>query len=519
MQSSLPRTLIRTALAVGLALTAPAWAESVTYPGATLLDLSGCPRQNNTLAPAGSDAPGCKSTSLSGNTVELDSYTNPPDTTVSDVYGAFSTADATAITSNQVSVDGHAVTAVVGGELDYIGNAPKANVSVSGNGVTLKANADIGESFGADAYNRTTGNSEAKNNSVTMNGGTVQFYLIGGQAGSSTGAAEAQLNSVTVNGGLVKTDVEGGDAYYNFSGGSASAHDNTATLAGGEVQGDIEGAYSDNNAANNHAVISGGTADGNVYAAYIHGDSAGDGASANDVTISGASTVDGSVYGGFVKNAGSAANNHVIISGGALNADIYAAWINGASAGDSVNNNDVTISGAPSLGGGLYGGHVDSGVGTASGNTLNLHSAGIDASNLREFQNLHFYLPPGLDNTGTAPMLKVSSIADISNARIQASLEGAGPTLHTGDKYMLLWVLETLNATGIAPLTGTLGGFNYTVSVETSIPGMDGQALMLTIGNRVPPSVPAPAIGYGGLLALGLLFTVSAGAWLRGTRR
>jgi hypothetical protein len=29
----------------------------------------------------------------------------------------------------------------------------------------------------------------------------------------------------------------------------------------------------------------------------------------------------------------------------------------------------------------------------------------------------------------------------------------------------------------------------------------------------------APAIGYGGLLALGLLFTVSAGAWLRGARR
>jgi hypothetical protein len=432
MKRSLSHTLVHAGLALGLTLAAPAWAETVTYPGATLLNLTGC-GSNNVLAPTGSDS--CKSTSLSGNAVTLNQYTVPPDTTVSDVWGAFSTTDATAMTNNQVSIDGHVTGRTYGAWLSYNG-ATQANVSVSGNSVTIETHADTGDGVGAEALNNGDGNAEAKVNSVTVNGGTVN-YLVGGYTyvfGSGTG--ESWLNSVTVNDGLVSFNIEGGDAY-SYANAGVSAHDNTVTVNGGEVDGElidgIKGAYSDDNAANNHVIITGGTLKGDIYAAYIYG----------------------------------------------------------YSASDSVNDNDVTISGAPTLGTGLYGGHVDN-LGTASGNTLNLHSADLAVDKLGEFQKLHFYLPPGLANDGSEPMMTAE--ADITNATVEIDLEGAGPTLQTGDKYLLLIGPAITGGNTVTPTSGTVGGFQYTLQSLR-----DPDRLMLVIGEPAPTTyrLDVTVIGLG----------------------
>jgi hypothetical protein len=451
---------------LALALAAPAWAgDIIDYPNDGTSTLTTIVGDANSLGPSGSadsDSPPNYSTYLTYNVVALDSTAGGAVT--GDVFGAINFHDATALQTNEVDIHDSVGKYVFGAWLNYTASTA-AGVTVSGNYVLVYPNttSTIGSKVvGGEADNNSSGDATASGNTVNINSGTVSSAVYGGKASShADGTATADSNSVGIYGGVLKSDAYGGLATLGTSSSTTTATNNTVTLdIGGEV--------------------------------------------------------DGSIYGGF--SDATASTNHVVITGGTVKKDIYA-----AAANTSATGNDVTISGTPTLGTGLYGGDAP----TSTGNTLYFHSTGLSVGDLSYFQTLHFYLPttaaPG------TPLLTVttasgSGSANLNGATIQVDLDGAGgPVLHVGDKFTLIRAV-VLNATGFTPTTGTLGGFGYTLTTApSSLPDTTSATdLVLTLNGttpRTPTATSAPAIGYGGLIALGLLFTVFAGVWLRGARR
>jgi hypothetical protein len=199
---------------------------------------------------------------------------------------------------------------VAGGYVGSGGSATDNDVKI--NGGTIE--------FGVLGGFVMGGTGNARNNSVTINAGTVNATLgvYGGLLTPETEGGTAVNNSLTINGGIIVGIVSGGISEY----GSVSG--NTVTITGGELstldndgdsENDISGGISENSdSKGNRVIISGG---------YIHdyddifGGVAEDGeASENALTISGGRVVvNGSILGGSVFN-GNALNNRIVVSGG-----------------------------------------------------------------------------------------------------------------------------------------------------------------------------------------------------------
>ncbi|MDR0250354.1 MAG: hypothetical protein LBI35_03440, partial [Burkholderiales bacterium] len=153
-------------------------------------------------------------------------------------------------------------------------------------------------------------------------------------------------------------------------------------------------------------------------------------------------------------------------------------------------NNTVTVRGAPTFGtsvelNGGYAYATDPLDSTSVGNTLNFHSAGLRVHQLYFFQNLNFYLPSTLTAGGTA--LTVTVAADVADVTVNVSFEGAGPSLQTGNRYVLIDA-GTLHG-DFQPTFGTIAGYAYTVAKEDN-------RLVLTIGAR--QFAPGPTRNYSG---------------------
>ncbi|GHT44922.1 hypothetical protein FACS189454_03560 [Planctomycetales bacterium] len=205
----------------------------------------------------------------------------------------------------------------------------------------------------------------------------------GAVGGDGNGVATVTNNHITIqetNTGIVGVIASGVgfDGLVSF---------NTVTIQGSRDAGhpgfNVAGGFATNN----------GTAEDNTV--YIGKDSNGNG------TYSG--TVDSDVLGGV---GDCAERNHVFISGGTVTGDIY-----GSLAETSANNNTVSISTSGTTYKDIYGG----GTATAAtgdlfvGSTLNLHTSGMTAANVYNFENLNFFLPSTL-TASTTPLLTVNSI-------------------------------------------------------------------------------------------------------------
>ena len=316
---------------------------------------------------------------------------------------------------------------------------------------------------------------------VLQNIGSVVLNSVA-PTGSDTGKSTSLSgNNVTVNSGTISGDIYGA---HNIKDSEATTG-NRVTVSGGTVSGWVYGADS-RVATNNTVIIKGGTmmrvlgGNGNGYGSV---------ASGNNVFISGG-TINDWVIGGEAwvdpndLDNPSSMNNSITISGGTVNGGICGGQIDSpfSTPNGTVADNTVTILGAPIFGSnvGLYGG-CSYGLkdGKMLRNTLNIHSSGLIVGGMGSFQNLNFYLPVTM-KTGDA-MLIVAGTADIADVTtINVSLDGVGPALQTGNRYILMTALKgSFGNLTLPAMTRVVG--NY-----TSLLVIEGNSLVLIIGAKQP---------------------------------
>ena len=261
----------------------------------------------------------------------------------------------------------------------------------------------------------------------------------GGEEGTDEWDLPAYIGSTTGSGGHVIIDsgfegfVYGG--YTTAPGTDATG--NTVRLTNGTVTKDVYGGLSKyGNAHNNTVIISGGT----MRAVW-----GGDGASG-------------------------ATHNTVIISGGTVGD------VRGGNGGNGIaTGNRVILSGAPTLTGLISGGENLSTGDVVSGNLLELRSSGLQAVNIKNFEQYAFHMPadirPGavLLTLGEDPYVPSAMyVTDLTNFGKSLSpvfrridVDGAASPLRVGDKVTLF-----RNDNGLTP--GTL---------PTSVSGTQGVTL------------------------------------------
>lgn len=227
------------------------------------------------------------------------------------------------------------------------GDAADNRVEFSGADSTV-GRLTAGESGGADAHGNT----------LVMNGGTVKKFLTGG----NTLRGIASGNKIEMHGGQVDQHVYAG--YTNRGGASI----NELIIDGGTIAGGAFGSYiSDNSSEKTEGskVSFGGTASAQFLAGAFSakGDAVG-----NEVTVSGG-TVHINIRGGESESA-DVRNNTVRVTGGTIGTVEDSGFVYGGySTTGNAGTNTVSIEGG-TLRGGVMGGYVDSGTGTATDNTI-----------------------------------------------------------------------------------------------------------------------------------------------------
>ena len=262
------------------------------------------------------------------------------------VYGGYSeTGNAN---SNKVQVSGESIVklTVYGGVTKYTeGTASDNEVTVSGN-----ANLPSGITAGWSP------NKDAKNNTVTIEGGTVQGYINGGVA---TGAADN--NHIIVNGGKV--------SYLEGGAGGSSATGNTVEINGGTVTDTIFGGNSNAGTVTGNAVtVNKGTVN-TIYGGYSNSGTV----TKNTVTVSNA-TLNGAVIGG-TNGDGDANGNTVSIAGGTIGGAVWG----GYSRNGDAKNNTVTVTDM-AAGRAIYGGYAGDLTKNATGNTVKIKNVTAPAN-------------------------------------------------------------------------------------------------------------------------------------------
>lgn len=256
----------------------------------------------------------------------------PGDTSATEVTGGYSQHGD--VIGNRVEVSGSAVLqSVTGGRSVFEGAVRDNHVTISGT-VTGTHSGSAGSIWGG-----RSGSGPVTGNTVHLDKADVSGWNINEVIGGEGDAGTVEGNSVSI------ASAKGLDTRGALAGGRASysaVTGNTVEIAGSTV-----------------------TAEGGLYGGLIlYGP--GLAADGNAVAIHEDSTIVGDIYGGY-NPYGDAADNHVTIEGGSVNADGDHAVRGGAGNG-TVSGNGVTIGGG-TVGGAVYGGQ---GNGTVTGNEVNL---------------------------------------------------------------------------------------------------------------------------------------------------
>lgn len=349
--------------------------------------------------------------------------------------------------------------------------------STSGNRLTMEGG-DAGRIYGGYVRHRGAP-ATASENVVIINRGNVvgskpssgspdRTIVYGAYAVGigDTGTAITNSNSVVVNGGNIIDAVKGAYAGGDKESGYAEACGNSVVVNGGELSGAFGGDASafQSISRNNSVIVTGGTlkATGEDAAVIIGGiaETEKEGgvaeASYNRVVVQGGSLRNGQdIYGGRSQNLSgwqtelSAKNNTVILDGGSLTGiDVVSGYIYSweVYSSYSATNNRMVILNNPDLSGScLYGGKYELGTGSSggggdvrTGNSLEIHGAGLTAANVRNFENYHFYLPGTVRSGDTVLTLTDTAGTDISNSSINVAVEGGAAPLQKGDRIALL---------------------------------------------------------------------------------
>ncbi len=375
--------------------------------------------------------------------------------------------------------------------------------STSGNRLTMEGG-DTGRIYGG--YVRHRGDpATASENIVIINRGNVvgskpssgspdRTIVYGAYAVGigDTGTAITNSNSVIINGGNIIDAVKGAYAGGDKESGYAEACGNSVVVNGGELSGAFGGDASafQSISRNNSVIVTGGTlkATGEDAAVIIGGIAETEkqggkaDASYNKVVVQGITLRNGqNVYGGRSQNlsgwstALSAENNTVILDGGSLtDIDVVSGYIFSwtSSLAYSATNNRMVILNNPDLSGSyLYGGKVEitpsssGGVGDVrTGNSLEIHGAGLTAANVLNFEKYSFYLPETIRSGDTVITLTDTAGTDISNSSISSVvLEGGAAPLQKGDTITLL--------------TNSAGGLKSDGYAQDTVSGTQGSTM------------------------------------------
>ena len=390
------------------------------------------------------------------------------------------------VLSNQVTMSGGTVYSVFGGETGE-GNANDNVVTIKGSaavtgksnavygGYTIDGNAsgnivnieDDADIYGEIMGGYTRAGSLISGNKVNVTGGNVNENTVYGAytetslGFASAGSADVTNNEVAISGGSGVAEVYGGRSY------SGLAQGNKVTISAASVSGNVYGAYTAyGDALDNQAVIKGtgqagssdtnsvyagftniGAAAGNIlyiqdsaeiagsaFAGYQGGFISSETVERNQVFMSGGSVGGDLTGGGSVMGTGNAEGNSVTLNAGSVNDDIYG----GYAANGSALDNTVTIKGgtiAPAAS--LYSGYSTT---ESSGNSLNFYVKDVTVKNLKYFQTLNFYVPAG--TTAGKTMLEVTDAADVSGAAIRAAVEDT-TQLNPGEVINLIHTTES----------------------------------------------------------------------------
>lgn len=318
-----------------------------------------------------------------------------------------------------------------------IGSAPYyiGIKSASGNEVIIDSDLDAGAVGGYAESD--SGDVEVKNNSVAVNGGTVEGLIGGGYAYSRDGTATANKNSVTISGGSITGGICGGcvttgkaaDNIVNITGGTISSIKIPAGPGINVPSGSISGGYASGAGSfvtGNRVNISGETIledfceMGSIDGGYASG--AKSTVKGNSVTVSSGTVVNSYILGGDATGTGSTVEgNRVIVSGGNLAGLVISGGYT-TGTGSKVKGNSVTIS-SGTVTGEVYGGYVrnmrsivtDNSVSKVRGNSVTISGGTVIG------KVYGGYVEVGTDstvtgNTATGNSITLSGTADVSEA-------------------------------------------------------------------------------------------------------
>ena len=262
------------------------------------------------------------------------------------VYGGYS--ETGHANSNKVQVSGESTV-----KLTVYGGVSKYEEGTANNNeVTVSDSANLPSGITAG----WSPNKDAKNNTVTIEGGSVKGYINGGVA---TGVAEN--NHIIVNGGTV--------SYLQGGSGGSSATGNTVEINGGTVTDTIYGGNSDAGTVTGNAVtVNKGTVN-TIYGGYSNSGTV----TNNTVTVSN-TTLNGAVIGG-TNGDGDANGNTVSIAGGTIGGAVWG----GYSRNGDAKNNTVTVTDMVA-GRAIYGGYAANLAKNATGNTVSIKNVTAPAA-------------------------------------------------------------------------------------------------------------------------------------------
>lgn len=379
------------------------------------------------------------------------------------------------VTGNSVTIsNGDISNAIYGGFSDGTGNVENNVVVFSGSNTKAK---DIYGGYSGQGLGSITGTGAVRNNKVFFSDSTARSlgsFVCGGKSETN----DAENNSVIINGGLVSS------AFGGMSYGNGSVTGNSVEITGTQVRSSVEGGFSSKGNANGNIVT---ITNCEIKEEVYGGDSGTDGtgtANRNTVVITGGS-VNGYVRGGYsAGSSGVADNNSVTVKGGTFAKSIFGGW----SKSDDAINNTVTIKSdngiVPIFNGSIFGGYSeDTAKDMRTGNTLNIYTKGLSATNVKNFEYYNFYLPGNIKAGDTILTLTNASGTDISNGKVNIGVAGAAELLNVNDTLNLLY-----NANGITADDVVYSNMQQGVSLEyefTTERSADGNSIVATV-DKVP---------------------------------
>lgn len=397
-----------------------------------------------------------------------------------------------------------------------IGSAPYyiGIKSASGNEVIIDSDLDAGAVGGYAESD--SGDVEVKNNSVAVNGGTVEGLIGGGYAYSRDGTATANKNSVTISGGSITGGICGGcvttgkaaDNIVNITGGTISSIKIPAGPGINVPSGSISGGYASGSGAGsfvtgNRVNISGETIledfceMGSIDGGYASG--AKSTVKGNSVTVSSGTVVNSYILGGDATGTGSTVEgNRVIVSGGNLAGLVISGGYT-TGTGSKVKGNSVTISGG-TITGSVYGGRA---VADGDGNaTADKNSVSISGGTVKG-DIYGGYVEGNTGSTASGNSITLSGTADVSGADLYGSNLSASGT--NNNLVINGWsgAVKSLNNFDQIQVKALAGGLNLTAGERTvfvnTVNGISGGSLNPTEAKEMQAGVALTVSGNMGI--------------------